>query len=77
MRIHTILTLALWAALPLKAEVTDSVQLFVQLGDSCMQQYNTFEALKHYQQAYEMKDTIEVSRDLRTAEERPRGLALP
>ena len=60
MRIHTILTLALWAALPLKAEVTDSVQLFVQLGDSCMQQYNTFEALKHYQQAYEMKDTIEV-----------------
>lgn len=60
MRIHTILTLALWTALPLKAEVTDSVQLFVQLGDSCMQQYNTFEALKHYQQAYEMKDTIEV-----------------
>lgn len=60
MRIHTILTLALWAALPLKAEVTDSVQLFVQLGDCCMQQYNTFEALKHYQQAYEMKDTIEV-----------------
>lgn len=60
MRIHTILTLALWAALPLKAEVTDSVQLFVQLGDSCMQRYNTFEALKHYQQAYEMKDTIEV-----------------
>lgn len=60
MRIHTILTLALWVALPLKAEVTDSVQLFVQLGDSCMQQYNTFEALKHYQQAYEMKDTIEV-----------------
>ena len=60
MRIHTILTLVLWAALPLKAEVTDSVQLFVQLGDSCMQRYNTFEALKHYQQAYEMKDTIEV-----------------
>ena len=52
MRIHTILTLALWAALPLKAEVTDSVQLFVQLGDSCMQQYNTFEALKYYKQAY-------------------------
>ena len=30
----------------------DSLQLFVQAGDSCMQQYNTFEALKHYQQAY-------------------------
>ena len=60
MRIHTILTLALWAALPLKAEVPDSVQLFVQLGDSCMQQYNTFEALGYYQQAFKMKDTIEV-----------------
>ena len=60
MRIHTILALALWAVLPLKAEVPDSIQLFVQLGDSCMQQYNTFEALGYYQQAYEMKDTIEV-----------------
>ena len=26
--------------------------LFVQAGDSCMQQYNTFEALKYYQEAY-------------------------
>ena len=24
----------------------------VQAGDSCMQQYNTFEALKYYQEAY-------------------------
>ena len=62
MRIKTIpiLVLALWAALPLKAEVPDSIQLLVQLGDSCMQQYNTFEALKHYLQAFEMKDTIDV-----------------
>ena len=62
MRIKTIpiLMLALWAALPIKAEVPDSVQLFVQLGDSCMQQYNTFEALGYYQQAFDMKDTIDV-----------------
>ena len=26
--------------------------LFVQAGDSCMRQYNTFEALKYYQEAY-------------------------
>ena len=41
MRIKTIpiLVLALWVAMPLKAEVPDSVQLFVQLGDSCMQQF--------------------------------------
>ena len=37
---------------------TDSTQvrlqllLLVQAGDSCMQQYNTFEALKYYQEAY-------------------------
>ena len=31
------------------AEVkADSLLLFVQAGDSCMQQYNTFEALKYY-----------------------------
>ena len=30
----------------------DSLLLLVQAGDSCMQQYNTFEALKYYQEAY-------------------------
>ena len=35
------------------AEVkADSLLLLVQAGDSCMQQYNTFEALKYYQKAY-------------------------
>ena len=38
-----------WAQLNKTAEVkADSLQLFVQAGDSCMQQYNTFEALKDY-----------------------------
>ena len=33
------------------AEVkADSLLLFVQAGDSCMRQYNTFEALKYYQE---------------------------
>ena len=62
MRIKTIpiLMLVLWAVMPLKAEVPDSVQLFVQQGDSCMQQYNTIEALGYYQQAFGMADTLEV-----------------
>ena len=30
----------------------DSLLLLVQAGDSCMQQYNTFEALKYYKEAY-------------------------
>ena len=38
----------------------DSLQLFVQAGDSCMRQYNTFKALKHYQQAFNMANTYEV-----------------
>ena len=43
-----------------QAQTKDSLQLFVQAGDSCMQQYNTFEALKYYQQAFNMADTYEV-----------------
>ncbi len=38
----------------------DSLQLFVQAGDSYMRQYNTFKALKHYQQAFDMANTYEV-----------------
>ena len=44
-----------WAQLNKTAEVkADSLQLFVQAGDSCMRHYNTFEALKYYQQAYNL-----------------------
>ena len=32
----------------------DSLWIFIQRGDSCMQQYNTFEALEHYQRAYDL-----------------------
>ncbi len=37
-----------------KGEAIDSLQILVQQGDNCMQQYNTFEALKYYQQAYDL-----------------------
>ena len=43
-----------------KVEVADSLLLLVQAGDSCMRQYNTFEALGHYQQAFNMADTYEI-----------------
>ena len=49
---------ALLFASPIRGEVpevkVDSLQLFVQAGDSCMQRYNTFEALKYYQEAYNL-----------------------
>lgn len=32
--------------------VADSLTICLQAGDSCMQQFNTFEALKYYKQAY-------------------------
>ena len=40
--------------------VADSLQLIILAGDSCMQDYNTLEALKYYQQAFAMKDTTDV-----------------
>jgi tetratricopeptide (TPR) repeat protein len=55
--------LALLAVLPARGEVLtkksktlepvdDSLTICLQAGDSCMQQFNTFEALKYYKQAY-------------------------
>lgn len=65
-----ILILALVSVLSAKGEVSakkkvvepvaaDSLTLIIQAGDSLMQQYNTFEALRYYQQAFAMKDTLE------------------
>ena len=34
-----------------KAEDIDSLKICMEAGDSCMRQYNTFEALKYYQRA--------------------------
>ena len=56
----TIIALALLAVTPARGEGSDSLQVLLQQGDSCMQQYNTFEALGYYRQAFEMKDTIDV-----------------
>lgn len=48
----SIITLVLLAVSPAQGEGTDSLQLFLQQGDSCMLQYNTFEALHYYQRAF-------------------------
>ena len=60
------LVLALLAAMTAQGEVLskkkskteeiapDTLQLIIQAGDSCMQQYNTLEALNFYQQAFAM-----------------------
>ena len=51
-----IVTILLMTALTLTIsayeETTDSLTICLQAGDSYMQQFNTFEALKYYQQAY-------------------------
>lgn len=39
------------------AVAVDSLQLMMQAGDSCMQEFNTFEALKYYQKAYDLAKT--------------------
>ena len=37
-----------------KTVEVDSLLLMTQVGDSCMQEFNTFEALKYYQKAYDL-----------------------
>ena len=62
-----IVALALLTALPVRGEgFVDSLQVYVQAGDSCMQQFNTFEALQYYQRAYKMaeaQDSVRFSMD--------------
>ena len=48
------MTLALLAATTVRGEALDSLALLVQQGDSLMKQYNTYGALKYYQQAYDL-----------------------
>lgn len=62
--LFSIITLALLVVLPAQGEGGDSLQIYVQAGDSCMQQYNTYEALKCYQRAYaiaEAQDSVRFS----------------
>ena len=42
------------------SQPADSLQINLQQGDSCMQQYNTFEALGYYRRAFALADTYEV-----------------
>ena len=50
----SIIIIFLLAGLSAKGQDVDSLTICLQQGDSCMQQYNTFEALKHYQRAYDL-----------------------
>ena len=61
-RLFTILALALLMVSPVQGEALDSLIVCVQKGDSCMQQYNTFEALKYYQQAYDLAQSQDITR---------------
>ena len=62
MLIVIILTLALMAVSPVQGEALDSLTVCVQKGDSCMQQYNTFEALRYYQKAYDLAQSQDITR---------------
>ncbi len=62
MLIVIILTLALLTVSPVQGEALDSLTVCLQKGDSCMQQYNTFEALRYYQQAYDLAQSQDITR---------------
>ena len=57
-RIATLFSLVLLTVLPVRGEDSDSLPVCLHKGDSCMQQYNTFEALKYYQRAYELGKAV-------------------
>ena len=70
-QILTVIALALLTVIPVRGEVlakkktiepvaVDSLQLLLQAGDSCMKEFNTFEALQYFQQAYQMADSRDV-----------------
>ena len=61
-RLFTILTLALLTVSTAHGEGLDSLTICMQQGDSCMQQYNTFEALQYYQQAYDLAQSQDITR---------------
>ena len=62
MLIVIILTLALLTVSPVQGEALDSLTVCLQKGDSCMLQYNTFEALRYYQQAYDLAQSQDITR---------------
>ena len=57
-RILVLINIVLLLTIVSKAEDIDSLKIYIEAGDSCMQQYNTFEALKYYQRAYELGKAI-------------------
>ena len=61
-RLSFMFVLALLAVSTARGEALDSLALLVQRGDSMMQQYNTYEALKYYQQAYDLAQAQGVTR---------------
>ncbi len=65
-RIFAMLILALLTVPTVRGEAVDSLQVCLLQGDSCMRQFNTFEALKYYQRAYrmaEIQDSVRFSMD--------------
>ena len=61
-KLLTLIALALLVAATVRGEALDSLALLVQRGDSLMKQYNTYEALKYYQQAYDQAKAQGVTR---------------
>ena len=55
-RLIAMFVLVLLAVTTARGEDSDSLQILLQRGDSCMQQYNTIEALDCFQQAYALAD---------------------
>lgn len=61
-KILSLFALALLTVSPVQGEGIDSLVVCMLQGDSCMQQYNTFEALRYYQKAYDLAQSQDITR---------------
>lgn len=61
-KILSLFALALLTVSPVQGEALDSLTVCLQKCDSCMQQYNTFEALRYYQKAYDLAQSQDITR---------------
>ena len=61
-KILSLFALALLTVSPVQGEGIDSLAVCMLQGDSCMQQYNTFEALRYYQKAYDLAQSQDITR---------------
>ena len=75
-KLTTLIILALLTVISARGEGADSLQVLLQRGDSCMQRYNTFEALSYYRQFLSLAEQEPANEQLDEMIEKARAFIL-